>query len=137
MYVPRCRYIKTNGLVCRSPSLKDRCYCYFHTRVNDRHRVYKLHQNTVDSPATGAPLTISALEDTESVQLALSVVVNALAAGDLDPQRARALLYGLQLAANNARHMKLELYNHSEIAREVESEYDYEPSAPAGDKVEL
>jgi hypothetical protein len=71
------------------------------------------------------------------VQLALSVVVNALAAGDLDPQRARALLYGLQLASSNARHMKLEMYDHQEIAREVESEGDYEPSAPAGDKVEI
>ena len=41
-------------------------------------------------------------------RVALSVVINALATGQLDIKRATALLYGLQLASNNARGLYTE-----------------------------
>src|SRR5271168_2813120 len=50
----------------------------------------------------GQNIQLSALEDRESVRVALSVVINALATGSLDIERATALLHGLQLASNNA-----------------------------------
>jgi hypothetical protein len=137
MYVPRCRYIKTNGLVCKSPSLNKSAYCYFHKKLHDRYMVYRSRQTSTPGSAAGAPLAISALEDTESVQLALSVVINALAAGDLDPQRARALLYGLQLAASNARHMSLETFEDWDLAREIDPEHGTDCTAPAGEEVEI
>jgi len=137
MKVPRCRYIKTNGLICKSPSLNDRPYCYFHNRLHERHYIYQLHQTTIVSPATGGPLTISALEDPESVQLALSVVINALAAGDIDPQRARALLYGLQLAASNARRLRLEPCATWDFALETDPQSCNSYTAPAGEKVDI
>lgn len=137
MNVPRCRYIKTNGLICKSPSLNGRVYCYFHRRLNDRNYVYRLHEANQVSLATGASLPITGLEDAESVQLALSVVVNALCVGDLDPQRARAILYGLQLASNNARQIKPNPVDTEDIAFDIENERGYEPAAPAGAQVDI
>jgi uncharacterized membrane protein len=45
------------------------------------------------------------IDDARSVQKAISIVLSDLAAGTLDATRARALLYGLQIAATNARHL--------------------------------
>jgi len=45
------------------------------------------------------------IDDARSIQQAISAVLNALAAGTLDATRARAMLYGLQIAATNARHI--------------------------------
>jgi hypothetical protein len=45
------------------------------------------------------------IDDARSIQKAISDVLNALAAGTLDPRQARVMLYGLQIAATNARHL--------------------------------
>jgi hypothetical protein len=76
-----CRHVKTNGLQCKGAALAGGIWCYFQ---------------------------LTALEDRESVQVALSVIINALATGQLDIKRATALLYGLQLASNNARGLYTE-----------------------------
>jgi hypothetical protein len=55
------------------------------------------------------PLDLPPVEDTASIQLALIDVLQALAANQLDPKRAGLLLYGLQVASANARHLKLEV----------------------------
>jgi hypothetical protein len=52
-----------------------------------------------------ASLELGAIDGSASIQRALSAVIQAVAAGTLDPARARVLLYGLQIAATNARHM--------------------------------
>jgi len=52
-----------------------------------------------------AGIALHTIDDSDSIQRALSVVINAVAAGTLDPARARVLLYGLQIASTNARRM--------------------------------
>jgi hypothetical protein len=103
-----CRHIKTNGLQCHSPALEDGLWCYFHHRLHGRHEKYRPTQATRDYLIPGQHIELTALEDRESVQVALSVVINALATGNLDIKRATALLYGLQLASNNARGLYTE-----------------------------
>lgn len=100
MQYPLCRHIKTNGSRCQAPSLSDGVWCYFHNRLHRNHSHYRA---TGDSPRLipGQHLELNALEDAESVQLALSLVINALATGHLEANRAKALLYGLQLASRN------------------------------------
>ena len=61
-------------------------------------------------------------ETRESVQLALSLVINALATGQLETKRATALLYGLQLASMNAARPSTRPYA-PEVVR------SFEPSA--------
>jgi hypothetical protein len=52
-------------------------------------------------------LDLPPVEDTESIQLALIDVLQALAANRLDTKRAGLLLYGLQVASANASKMHL------------------------------
>ncbi|MES2393598.1 MAG: hypothetical protein V4555_18315, partial [Acidobacteriota bacterium] len=57
------------------------------------------------SAVQNAPLDLPPVEDTESIQLALIDVLQALAANQLDTKRAGLLLYGLQVASANAAKM--------------------------------
>ena len=107
MQLPLCRHIKTNGLQCASPSLTGALYCFFHTRLYARHSPYRYTPATRGYLIPGQHIELAPLEDRESVQVALSLVINALASGQLDTKRATALLYGLQLASMNAPSLKL------------------------------
>jgi hypothetical protein len=110
MQLALCRHIKTNGTRCKSPSLTDGTWCYFHHRLHQRHTAFRPTAITRGYLIPGQHIELAALEDRESVQVALSVVINALATGQLDIKRATALLYGLQLASNNARGLHTEPY---------------------------
>jgi hypothetical protein len=101
MQYPLCRHIKTNGIQCKSPALTAGLYCFFHKRLHARHNPFR---NTPVGHAAMIPghhIQLEPLEDSESVQIALSVVINALATGQLESRRATALLYGLSLASVN------------------------------------
>src|SRR5438874_1792238 len=108
MQLTLCRHIKTNGTRCQSPSLTDGLWCYFHHRLHQRHNTFHPTPATRGYLIPGQHIELSTLEDRESVQVALSVVINALATGQLDTKRATALLYGLQLASNNAGNLRTE-----------------------------
>src|SRR6266853_2071360 len=110
MQLSLCRQIKTNGTRCKAPSLTDGLWCYFHHRLHQRHTAFRPTAATRGYLSPGQHIALIPLEDRESVQLALSVVINALATGQLDIKRATALLYGLQLASNNARGLHTEPY---------------------------
>jgi hypothetical protein len=118
-----CRHIKTNGRRCKSPSLGLSAFCYFHSRLHRRHKnllesAPVLHENNSNptSSATGQPqylpdpleLELPPLEDAESIQVSISLLVLALARNRIDSKRAAVLLYGLQLASSNARSITIE-----------------------------
>ena len=105
-----CRHIKTNGLQCQAPALTDGDYCYFHARLLQRHTPYRHTDKTRGYLIPGQHIQLTALEDRESVQVALSVVINALATGQLDTKRATTLLYGLQLASINCARLNTQPY---------------------------
>jgi len=108
MYVKLCRHIKTNGLQCRGVALTGTPFCYFHDRLHRRHASYIYTPAAQGYLMPGKDVQLCALEDRESVQLALSVVINALATGNIEINRATALLYGLQLASSNGARLKVE-----------------------------
>ena len=110
MQLSLCRHVKTNGTRCKAPSLSDGTWCYFHHRLHERHTAFRATSATRGYLIPGQHIELSALEDRESVQVALSVVINALATGQLDIKRATALLYGLQLASNNAASLQTRPY---------------------------
>ncbi|MEO6804911.1 MAG: hypothetical protein ABI286_12475 [Edaphobacter sp.] len=104
-----CRHVKTNGLQCKAAApLNGGIWCYFHHRLHQRHTAFRHTETTRGYLIPGQHIELAALEDRESVQVALSVVINALATGNLDIKRATALLYGLQLASSNARGLYTE-----------------------------
>jgi hypothetical protein len=100
-----CRHIKTNGTQCEAPSLSDGQWCFFHSRLHQRHSRFRPIEVASDSVLRAQPVHLSALEDRESVQVALSVVINALASGQMESRQATALLYGLQIASSNLARM--------------------------------
>ncbi len=105
MRVPLCRHLKTNGTQCKSPALDYSNYCFFHERLHERHKSYRFSRTTERGLCPQYDIKLHALEDAESIQLAISVVINALATGSLRADKAKALLYGLQLASVNVRRL--------------------------------
>ena len=114
-----CRHIKTNGHRCQSPAITGSVFCYFHRNLRRGHgaastaKAAPLRPETVQyllqngqNPAqlaTSPAYSFPPLEDAESVQLAISRLFAAIAAGQIDPVQARSLLYALQIASCNVR----------------------------------
>jgi hypothetical protein len=93
MTVPKeCRRILASGARCHALAVKGTPYCFFHQAVREFHRENSARKNSILIPS---------LEDRASIQLAIMSTLDAIAAGRMDPMRARAYLYGLQLAMQN------------------------------------
>ncbi|MEK6398090.1 MAG: hypothetical protein V4734_08390 [Terriglobus sp.] len=140
-----CRHIKSNGDRCQSPRLLKAEFCYFHKRLREQHRSAIALQRSSEvmlpvldksgalvgmEPAPIQSLDLGPLEDRTSVQMAISTVLNALAAGRLDQSRATALLYGLQLASTNC------IRRHSDHSHAINPVTDVE-FTPEGNAVAL
>jgi len=87
-----CRHIKTNGQRCKSPALSGSAYCYFHSRV---HTMAKAKSTVWD--AVNLPM----LEDSASIQVAISQIMAACLSSRLDARHTGLLLYALQIASQN------------------------------------
>ena len=102
---PICRHIKTNGHRCQSPAVTGSGLCYFHRTIRRTHdaactsKIGPLRPETVQyllengqrpaqfaaSPACNFP----PLEDPEAIQLSISLLFAAIAAGQVEPGLAR------------------------------------------------
>ena len=106
MQVPVCRHIRANGLQCQAIALKSSVFCYFHHRLHRTHRIYR---NTIAGHPSlerqGAIFDLGTLEDSTAIQIAISKTVNAIATNMIDLKHGRTILYGLHLAATNARRL--------------------------------
>ena len=131
-----CRHIRTNGLQCQAPSLREATYCYFHTRLHQRHSTFRPQGEAARYIIAGQHVQLIPLEDRESVQTALSVVINALALGQLETRRATALLYGLQLAAMNSAKLNTQPYAPN-IVRTIDSSPEGLDLAQPGTTIEF
>ncbi len=104
MEIRRCRHIKVNGTQCGSPALRGRCYCYFHHNWRSR-GTYGAAQRGSQKPCHS---DFPVLEDANSVQAALMQVIRLMLAKEISPKEAGLLLYALQIASSNLRHLRLE-----------------------------
>ncbi|MES2392588.1 MAG: hypothetical protein V4555_13165 [Acidobacteriota bacterium] len=124
-----CRHIRTNGRRCQAYAVRGQSLCFYHHGVNVRHRALNppddgtqniIHPLNLDPgrfqrepllaeyfAQTRGPLELDfpSLDDRESIQLALSMLLNALGRNRIEPKRAAIMLYGLQVASSNARHL--------------------------------
>jgi len=87
-----CRHIKTNGLRCQSPALSGSAYCYFHSRA---HTMAKAKTSEWDD------IKLPMLDDSASIQVAISQIVAAFLSSRIDARRTGLLLYALQIASQN------------------------------------
>jgi hypothetical protein len=124
-----CRHIRSNGTRCGCIALSGQTFCYYHTRTGKLHRSINPpsegaetilhpieHQDLIRrdplvaayygvKPAGPLVLDLPPLEDRESIQIALSMVVTAMAQDRIDPKRAGLMVYALQIASSNARNL--------------------------------
>jgi hypothetical protein len=85
-----CRHIKAGGARCHAAALRGMQHCYFHATL-------RRLANSKNQPPN-EPLQIPVLEDTKSIQIALTQVISALGASRIDQRRAGLLLYAIQIA---------------------------------------
>ncbi|MCU1303794.1 MAG: hypothetical protein JWQ87_4078 [Candidatus Sulfotelmatobacter sp.] len=100
--VPRCQHVKVNGTQCGSPALRRKRYCYFHDSY--RHTRARLMEEELEPRVYNFPL----LEDANSVQVAVMHVIHSLGSGKMDTKVAGLMLYALQTASANIKHLKFE-----------------------------
>ncbi len=101
-FVRSCRHLKTNGIQCGSPALKNRPLCFFHDS-------WKRHCQAAQNPAKDGPVfELPLLEDADSIQMAIMQVTQHLLCGRIDPKLAGLLLYALQTASCNLRRTTLQ-----------------------------
>ena len=89
MSYPTCSHRKADGLLCGTPALRNQKLCYFHRRDHQ-------HQQQIARVRRRAEtllLHLPSMETLCDVQLALSEVIDALAAHRIEPERASALLF--------------------------------------------
>jgi hypothetical protein len=92
-----CEYIKPNGEFCGTPALRGRDYCHWHLIFIAR----RLRTEKQEATADSTPLELPPLEDANSVQLAIMMVVDAILHDRIGPRKSGQVLYALQLAGNN------------------------------------
>ena len=121
MQVPICRHIKSNGLQCHGVALNGSAFCYFHRNLLRSHDLYR-DKATLQRHIQHDPfLKLPALEDRESIQIAISIVVQALATGCITDRHAYTLFKGIRLASDNCRGLHIGR-RPNQMVREVEKE---------------
>ena len=110
----RCHHVKTNGIRCGSPALREDIYCYFHRNW----RTQPDCQPRRPDP-NGILYNLPVLEDADGIQMALQLVLDSVLSNNMDLKRAGILLYGLQTAAANVRRTDFDSYK---VQRESSTE---------------
>jgi hypothetical protein len=85
-----CRHILPTGRKCKSPALRNHAFCYFHSGL-------RRYPSTRGS-SRQKPLRLLPLENTSSIQHAITDVLNALMQGRINRRRAGLCLHGIQVA---------------------------------------
>ena len=85
----QCIHVDEDGNRCGSHAMRNQYTCYHH-QSEDMPSVFPNEAFPLDS-----------VQDRAAIQIAIGDVLTRLAANTMDPKRATALLYGLQLAASN------------------------------------
>jgi hypothetical protein len=127
-----CRHIRPNGTRCNSYALTGQLRCFWHTGLQQRHLALAPSGTTTQTPPV--ELDFPELEDRASIQLALSMLLGALARNRIDPKRAGPILYGLQVASSNVRDLHNE---QSHIVRNSFLDEHGQPLAPDEDPAEI
>jgi hypothetical protein len=90
--VPICEHIKDNGIRCGSPAMRHVHFCYFHRRAH--HPPVPLGDRDYVPPV---------MESRESLQIAITHVLQALTSGNIQPKVANSIFYGIFLATKTLR----------------------------------
>jgi hypothetical protein len=98
-----CAHLKQDGVLCRSPALREKKLCYFHQRDHKRthYAAGVIRRADVLGPR------LPRMKSLADIQAALYEIVTALAARRVPLQRASARLFNLQQTAISLREPRL------------------------------
>lgn len=96
----RCHHIRTNGMRCGALALRDHRYCYYHQRSRP------MMVNFASSSSSPILMPLPLFEDAHAIQTALHSVVYRMLDGVINQKTAGLMLYALQIASSNLKHMK-------------------------------
>jgi hypothetical protein len=90
---PRCEYPRSGGRPCRAPKVRGQKYCNMHLALE---------------AARPTKFNLPALEDANSIQVALTKTAQGLVDGTLEEKVATKLAYVLQVAMSNVGNVNFE-----------------------------
>ena len=90
-----CRHIFTDGHRCGSICLRGEHFCYYH------HTTRRPAANPKQRRSRRTTFELPLPEERSAIQASIGLVLQRIAANDIDPRRASMLLYGLSIAASN------------------------------------
>ncbi|MCU1254299.1 MAG: hypothetical protein JWM83_598 [Candidatus Angelobacter sp.] len=90
---PRCEYPRSGGQLCRAPKVRGQKYCCMHLAIE---------------AARPTKFSLPALDDANSIQVALNKTAQGLVDGTLDERVATKLAYVLQVAMSNVGKVNFE-----------------------------
>ena len=90
---PRCEHQKSGGKLCRAPKMRGQKYCCMHLAME---------------AARPTKFSLPALDDANSIQVAIDRGIQGLVDGTLEEKRATKLAYFLQLAISNVGRVNFE-----------------------------
>ncbi|HUR37011.1 MAG TPA: hypothetical protein VM009_04285 [Terriglobales bacterium] len=102
----QCTYIKPDAFRCGGPAVDRSDFCHHHDGLIRRFEERKFR--------------VPALDDQNSIQVALMDVINALLARTIDRADAYAVIYALQTARNNVRGLTLTPPSPDELTAKLE-----------------
>ncbi len=106
----RCRHIKTNGIQCGSPAMRDRDFCHFH-----RQAYLDFPNRRAATPAPAPVISLGLMEDPDGIHYALTHVIYGLFNGTIDRKTAGTATYMLQTMSSN--------FKQTSFHRQKEDEY--------------
>lgn len=102
MSVRICAYPKPDGLLCGSPALREKKFCYYHLRDHKRHKYAAKVLRQLDVLGPRLPR----LQTLFDVQDALYQILTAVADNRIDPDRAGTHLFAIQQRSASLRNLR-------------------------------
>ena len=100
-----CQHVRPSGTKCRAIAIRGHRFCYFHLQARRAQHSATPAAAVVNEAVVPAPqaaaVALPMLEDRGALQIALSEVLRAVAANQIDTNRGWLLLSGLRMASQN------------------------------------
>lgn len=142
MSLPTCTFVKTNGVVCKGLAVKGRDRCHFHqdnaeiahaiklATTYRRGDLMKFHlSNTAfckvpgnnevfddTSAALFANLELPPIEDANSINQLINIIVRALTQQAIPARNAGLILYALQIASGNLDRLRAPMPPYDQVS---------------------
>ena len=101
--VRTCQQIKSNGIPCGSPAMRNHNFCYFHLGRQQQTTRISASLKRANRQAQEEFLKLT-LEDENSIHIGVAQVIRLVLAKSIDHQTATTLLYALEVASDNVKN---------------------------------